>query len=145
MFGQVVIRLVVLAAPWWLLIGCSSEDRVVTATAAIQQAQKIQPMLGKSGKCLSELGGWLPNPEEGPGVLITSVKVTGKQLTFECDQEDKAFRITISYPRDDFGYVEGTFVGPLKINYWQSTALKTKVIPKNADMRLLAELLAEGE
>ena len=145
MLGQVETRLVFLAAPWWLLIGCSSDDRAITAIAAIQQAQKIQPMLVKSGKCPSALGEWVPSPEEGPGVLITSVKVTGKRLTFECDQEAKVYRISISYPRDDFGYVDGTFAGPLKINYWQNATLRTEVIATNADMRLLAELLAEGE
>jgi hypothetical protein len=105
--------------------------------SAHEQAQKIQPMLRKSGRCLSELSGWVQDPEDKPGVLITWVKDTDTRLTFECNQREKTFWISISYPRDNFGHVEGTFVGPLKINYRQSSSMKNKAISwdENTDWR----------
>jgi hypothetical protein len=114
---QITFPILVHVAPLWSWRAHERQGRIVSATAAIQQAQKIQPMLRKSGRCLSELSGWVQDPEDKPGVLITSVKESDTRLTFECDQHRKLFWVSISYPRDNFGHVEGTFVGSLTIKY----------------------------
>jgi hypothetical protein len=127
------------------LLGCGArEERVITATAALQQALKIQPMLQNSRGCLGELAGWVSDPEYGRGVLATQVIDTQTPLTFECDQEHKAFSVTIRYGFDDYADVSGPFDGPLRINYGHFSAPESKVIPQNPDVRGLAELLAYG-
>jgi hypothetical protein len=142
---QITFPILAHVAPLWSWSAHERHGRIVSATAAIHQAQKIQPMLRKSGRCLSELSGWVQDPEDKPGVLITWVKDTDTRLTFECNQREKTFWISISYPRDNFGHVEGTFVGPLKINYRQSSSMKNKAISWDENTLGLAELLAGGK
>jgi hypothetical protein len=129
-------------APCWLWTSHIRHDRIVTATAAIHQAQQYQTSLRIHGKCVSSLPGWNADPDEGPGALITELKLTGKRLTIECDQKQKKFWLSISFPRDNFGYLEGESTGPLKAAYWRGEKLETKVIGRDTDIATLAKLLA---
>ncbi len=145
MTGYLAIPLFIVYAHWWALGGSGRDGRVVTATAAIHQALKIQPMLQKSRNCLTELNGWYPDSEHGPGVLATRVRDTNTMLTFECDQARKESSVPIHGFVDDHAHVEGPFDGPLTITYGHFTTPESKVIPTNPDIRALAELLACGE
>lgn len=126
------------------IFGSGREDRVITATAAIQQAHKIQPTLQRSGKCPATLDGWSPDPEHGHGVLATRVMETNTMLTLECDQAERRFSVTIHWFVDDHAYVEGPFDGPLTITYGHFTAPESRVVPVNPDIRALSRLLAYG-
>jgi hypothetical protein len=139
---NVALPLLLQFAPFWLWSSHVRQERVVTATGTIQQGQKYQSMVRTSGKCVPGLPGWYADPDEGPGVRISQVKVTGKRLKIECDQKERKFSVSISFPRDGFGYVEGAFDGPLKIAHWRGAELETKVILQNADTEALAKLLA---
>jgi hypothetical protein len=129
-------------APFWLWSSHVRQERIVTATVAIHQALNYQSMLRTHGKCVSEFPGWNVDSDEGPGVLISQVKVTGTRLKIECDQKERKFSVSISFPRDDFGYIEGGFDGPAKIVCWRDAQLETKVISKGAVTETLAKLLA---
>jgi hypothetical protein len=132
-------------APYWLWANHVRHERIVTATAAIQQAHEYQDLLRMHGKCAANLPGWEAEPDEGPEALSTQVKSTGKRLMIECDQKQKKFWVSISFPRDNYGYLEGHFAGPLKASYWRGGKLETRVISRDSDTDALARLLALGE
>jgi hypothetical protein len=139
------IPIAILYVHWWVLGGgYFREQRVVTATVANQEAQRIQPMLRNSGKCLDELSGWAPYPEYGGKALTTRVKGTGTSLVLDCSQERRRFWLTIRYGFDSHVDVWGSFEGPLTITYGHPTAPESKVIPPKPDIRALAKLLAYG-
>jgi hypothetical protein len=145
MFIQVVFPFLVHVGGSWLWSRHVERERIVTATAGIQQAVKIKSLVHAQGYCLKELPGWERDQRHTPGALITTVKVTGKRLTFECDQEGKEFWVSISFPRDGFGHLEATFSGPLKVVYWREGRQETKVLHAGADIPAHAKLLAIGE
>jgi hypothetical protein len=141
----VVIPIFVHVAPYWLWTSHVRYERLATATAAIEQAQMYQARLRINRKCVSHLPGWNVDPEEGSGALATEVKPSGKRLTIECDQKNRKFWISISFPRDNFGYIEGQFNGPLKAVYWRGAKLESSAISEGVDADALARLLALGE
>ena len=145
MFIQVAIPILMHVGSSWLWSRHVEHERIVTATAGIQQAVKIKSLLHAQGYCATELPGWELDQRHNPGALVTTVKVTGKRLTFECNQEKKEFWVSISFPRDGFGHLEGTFSGPLKAIYWHKGRLETKVLSPDADITAHAKLLALGE
>jgi hypothetical protein len=143
-FSHFVFPLVILYAQSWILGAKAREERVVTATAAIQQAQKIQSAIQRTRECLTELTAWNRDSRHWPGTLATQVRDTGDWLTFECDEKRSEFSVTIHYGFDDWAYVSGSFDGPLTIKYGHFTAPEKMVIPADPDVRALAELLAYG-
>jgi hypothetical protein len=144
-FIHVALPILAHVAPYWLWTTHVRHERIVTATAAIQQAQKYQALVRSHGKCVSSLPGWDTDAHERPGTLVTQVKVTGKRLMIECDQMEKKFWVSISFPRDNFGHVEGQFNGPLNAAYWRGEKLETSAILQDANTDELAKLLAFGD
>ena len=144
MLIQIVLPLLIHAAPVWLWLEQERQERVITATVAIKQAQRIQPLLQRSRRCLTELKGWSPDSTHGSGVLASQVRDTGIMLTLECDQDRKDFSVTVHWFADDHAYVGGPFDGPLTITYGHFSAPESKVVPPNPDIRALAELIAYG-
>ena len=89
MLTFVALPIIAHVMPYWLWMGHVRHERIVTATAAIQQAQTYHALLRLQKKCVTSLPGWNAAPDEGPGALITQVKVTGKRLLVECDRQQQ--------------------------------------------------------
>jgi hypothetical protein len=116
------------------------EAQLAAATAGIEHALKIRPVLQDSRTCPAELEGWKPDPHHGRGILAT--QAGDALLLLDCDQEHEEFSVAIRYSFDDIVFVAGPFDGPLTITYGHHTAYKTKVISENPDIPALATLLA---
>jgi hypothetical protein len=125
------------------LLGCQSgrEARRAAATAAIEQALEIQPLLEQTRACPADLKGWTPDSRHP---YTPSIRLESALLRFDCDEQRQTFSITVTYAFDAHVYVVGPFEGPLHIQYGHFTAAKTKVIPANPNVPELAELLAFG-
>ncbi len=140
---NVRVSALAIVAACFCLVGCGGgrEARLASATAGIEHALSIQPLLQHSRTCPVELAGWEPHSRH---LSALATRAGSAELRFDCDQNRAEFSVTVVYSFDDYAYVAGPFDGPLHIQYGHFTASKKMGIPANPDIPALARVLAFG-